>query len=335
MKTIKVHFCDQSPGHDPNSSLFAKLISRHFDVVMTPKDPDYVFCSVFAGPRNFFGKLPPPERFLYPDAITIMFSGENTMPDLNFCDYGIGFDHLNFGDRYLRLPLYAVYGSYQELLKPRTPITLDDLRARGNFCNFTFSNRRAMPARDDFFHRLSAQKHVTSTGRHLRNSDALDKLQHDGGLKKTVAKVAYLKQFKFNIAFENCCHPGYTTEKLMEPFVAGCMPIYYGNPLVANDFNTAAFVNAQAYPDLDAAVERVLHLDRDDDALLDMLNTDPLLPFHRSSNSHINRLETFLCNIIDQPKETARRRALYGRIGAEYKEMAARSRRVRRKWWRS
>lgn len=334
MKTVKVYFCDQNPGHTPKTSLFYTLISKHFNIVLTSKDPDYVFCSVFPGQRDAFGRLPPPERFLYPDAITIMFSGENTMPDLNFCDYGIGFDHLTFGDRYLRVPLYAVYGSYKKLLDPRVPITLDDLKARREFCNFTFSNRRAMPERDDFFHRLSAKKHVISTGRHLRNSNALDILQRDEKLKNTAAKVAFLEQFKFNIAFENCRHPGYTTEKLMEPFAAGCLPIYYGNPRVAEDFNTAAFINAQDYPDMDAVVDEVMRLDRDDAALLDMLNTDPILPSDRGNNSYANRLESFLCSIIDQPKEAARRRAKHGRIAATYREMSQRAHRVRRKWWR-
>ena len=46
----------------------------------------------------------------------------------------------------------------------------------------------------------------------------------------------YYKHSKFVLAFENSSSPGYCTEKLFHAKVAGAIPIYWGDPLVMNDF---------------------------------------------------------------------------------------------------
>ena len=48
-------------------------------------------------------------------------------------------------------------------------------------------------------------------------------------------------------AFENTYAPGYTTEKIMDAFASGCVPIYYGDPLVVQDFNPDSFINAHDF----------------------------------------------------------------------------------------
>jgi alpha(1,3/1,4) fucosyltransferase len=42
---------------------------------------------------------------------------------------------------------------------------------------------------------------------------------------------------------ENSYFPGYSTEKLTDPFVARSVPIYKGDPRVAEWFNPKAFIN--------------------------------------------------------------------------------------------
>jgi hypothetical protein len=46
--------------------------------------------------------------------------------------------------------------------------------------------------------------------------------------------------------------------------MARTLPIYWGNPRVAEDFNPRSFVDASDFPDLDALVERIIELDQDD-----------------------------------------------------------------------
>ena len=50
---------------------------------------------------------------------------------------------------------------------------------------------------------------------------------------------------KFMMAYENTSYPWYTTEKLMDAFLAGSLPIYWGDPKVDVDWNGKAFINVQ------------------------------------------------------------------------------------------
>lgn len=57
-------------------------------------------------------------------------------------------------------------------------------------------------------------------------------------------KIELLKNFKFNICYENSIHEGYVTEKLFDAKFAGCVPIYYGDPIYSKiDFNENCFLN--------------------------------------------------------------------------------------------
>jgi hypothetical protein len=60
-------------------------------------------------------------------------------------------------------------------------------------------------------------------------------------------KWRYLEDFRFTIAGENTSYPGYTSEKLVDAMMAGCIPIYWGNPEVSRDFNTQSFVDVGTY----------------------------------------------------------------------------------------
>ena len=38
-------------------------------------------------------------------------------------------------------------------------------------------------------------------------------------------------------------YPGYTTEKIAEPWLEGCIPIYWGDPEITRDINPDCFIN--------------------------------------------------------------------------------------------
>ena len=48
------------------------------------------------------------------DCVRLMFMGENMSPDFTVFDYCIGFDFMEFGDRYFRLP-FAFYFDSEKL----------------------------------------------------------------------------------------------------------------------------------------------------------------------------------------------------------------------------
>ena len=43
------------------------------------------------------------------DCVVFFVTGEDECPNFNLCDYALGFEHLEYGDRYLRFPLYYFY----------------------------------------------------------------------------------------------------------------------------------------------------------------------------------------------------------------------------------
>jgi hypothetical protein len=109
------------------------------------------------------------------------------------------------------------------------------------FCNFFYSNRVAH--REDFCRALSRYQSVDCPGRSLRNMPPIDQGQSDAG--KWSRKRDFLTGYRFTIAFENSSAPGYHTEKILDPMVAGSIPIYWGDPDIASHFNPRSFVNVR------------------------------------------------------------------------------------------
>jgi hypothetical protein len=50
-------------------------------------------------------------------------------------------------------------------------------------------------------------------------------------------KISGLKDYMFSIAMENCTDNDYFTEKLIDCFLSGCIPIYFGTKNIVNYFN--------------------------------------------------------------------------------------------------
>lgn len=279
-KSIKIKFVDFFDGFDKERNDIVDILGEHYDVEMSD-NPDYLFYSGFGF-----------EHLKY-DCIRIFFTGECIVPNFNECDYAIAFDRLSFGDRYLRLPLYNIfqYKPEYEKLKNRQVFTEDDLKAKKGFCSFVVSNCFADDVRAVFYDKLSQYKTVASGGRFRNNI---------GGA--VADKKKFQSEYKFAIAFENTSYDGYCTEKLMEAFAAGAVPIYWGDPGVIKDFNPKSFINAHDYNSFDEVVERVKEIDSDDALYLKMRNANPLL------NNTDSGLAEFLYHIIDQDVEKAKRR---------------------------
>lgn len=286
MKTIKVKFVDFWDTFDPLHNFITDVLSKKYRIELSDS-PDYLIFSVF-GYTNID----------YHNCTKIFFSGENITPDFNICDYAIGFNFLSFGDRYLRMPLYTAYG-IQRLAAPK--VIVPEVVLNRKFCSFVVSNAQGAPERERFFHLLSEYKQVDSGGRYKNNV---------GG--PVPDKTAFIKDYKFNIAFENCMCDGYTTEKIMEPMLVNSVPIYWGNRLINRDFNQDSFINIANYPSLEAAVEDIVRLDQNDDEYLSLLST----PWFNKEN-YLNweeQLITFFDNIFEKPLSESRYIPTHGYI---------------------
>lgn len=306
MKTIRIGFSSSwdriDPSRGQDSSIVA-LLQRYYDVrIVPPREADYLFFSVFNGDHHAEARE---------DAIKILLTGESYCPDFNACDYAISFEYLSYGDRHLRYPLYLLYPD-ADRLGSLPALSLEALRAKPHFCNFIYSNGGAEPVRDALFHALNQRKPVLSAGRHLNNTLSAD--ARFPGLEPNAAKRRFMADCRFSLAVENSAHPGYVTEKIADAFLARTVPVYWGDPLVAQEFNPASFVNVRDFASHAELADFVMELDRNEERTLAMLNTPPLRQPDQFASYGV-ALTAFLRNIFDQDQTSARRRPRGGFAG--------------------
>ena len=281
MKKLKIKFVDFYPNFDPQKVPMWACLWERYEVELS-EEPEWLIFSVFGE-----------EHLKYNNCVKIFFTGENQAPDFNLCDYALGFEYMDFGDRYLRFPLWAMYAKDTDaMLKKHQEVNLSD---KTDFCSFVVSNPHGNEARGQFMDVLSTYKSVHSGGRWRNNV---------GG--PVADKLAFQRTHKFSIAFENTSHPGYTTEKLVQAFAAQTVPIYYGDPRVAETFNTEAFINCNDFPNWESVVERVKEIDQNDELWLKMLQT-PALKEPTEAADLREALKRFLYHIFDQEPEKAKR----------------------------
>ena len=168
--------------------------------------------------------------------VRIFFSGENlhNPRHAHFAGYmldgkrpfdlGIGFDYFE-NERYLRFPLWLTYmfapdASEVDICKKCEQLRFPELGSR--------NKHAALIARADWngmrgilADKMSEFGKVDYPSAFRHNDDSLVQSFHDN-------KVAYLKQYKYNICPENTNAVGYVTEKLFESIEAGCVPVYWG-----------------------------------------------------------------------------------------------------------
>ena len=249
MEKIKIHFCDFWRARTFENDFFINILKDRYEIIEDYKNPAFVICSCYG--REY-------QKY---DCPRIFYTGENITPDFNVYDYAIGFDYLDFNNRYLRVPIYH----FLSKLRHRAP--LPQSPQEREFCSFLYSNGAYCDdIRIKFFHKLSKYKKVNSSGRLLNNTGM-----------KIEDKISYLNNFKFSIAFENSSNPGYITEKITDAFIAHTIPIYWGDPCACSEFNPEAFIFVNEYKNLDEAIERVAEIDNNDELYLKMLRAPKIL----------------------------------------------------------
>ena len=300
-KRIKIGFVDFWPEYEPENSYIISVLRKHFNVeIIDTSNSDarnqveYLFYSCFS------------QKFLDFDCIRIFFTGENLIPDFNLCDYAIGFENMVIGDRYFRDPLWYEYIRCHrkfrcDLLPDKLTmrISTEDIGQK-KFCGMVVSNGvNADIFREDFFHRLSDYKKVDSGGRFLNNI----------GLPKGVEdKISFLRDYKFSLAFENVSHEGYCTEKIIESFVAGTIPIYWGDPDISKYFNKNAFINCHDFLSVDTIIEKIKEIDQDDEKYYSMIRQPIFVDDYYTPQRQDERFEEWLISIFEREYSIRRNR---------------------------
>lgn len=286
-KTIKLAYTDLWDDFDMQKDFIYKILIGNGAKIEISDQPDYL---IF-GPCGY--------NHLGYDCIKVFYTGEAISPDFNLCDYALAFDDISFGDRYMRMPLY-LHPIYEDdldmaLKKHLNKQVEEKISEIEEFCSFIVSNDKADPFRTEFYKELSKYKVVNSGGKYLNNIGC-----------PVIDKYAFNRKHKFSVAFENVSHKGYVTEKILQAFAAGCIPIYWGNSEVAKEFNEKAFVNVMNYASIDEAISIIKEIDSNDELYRQMLR-EPIFKDNNFVKKKKLEVEEFVLNIFMQSYEEAKR----------------------------
>lgn len=232
-------------------TFFIDVLSKTFDIERDDANPDYlIFCDETFGQNNL--KYDPNK------VIKIFFTGENRRPYNYQAHHAISFDHLD-SNQFYRLPLYVLDNWVQTkngvpdmLNLPREYVKYDDKQW---FCGFVASNP-AGDYRNKMFHMLNEYKPVMSGGPLFNNI---------GGIlpRDVQSKIDFFSQCRFSLCFENSSWPGYCTEKIMHGFIAKTVPIYWGSPTVALDFEEGTYISRHNYVSDNNFIDAIIEIDKD------------------------------------------------------------------------
>lgn len=198
----------------------------------------------------------------------IWFTGENIRPPFEGHDLFLSFDLDPMGGKNVYFPLAFMsvlwpwqndLGSAAESLEARrlglVPTVSEISKRRGlslyreRFACFFVSNMTADRLR--LIEGLSRLGEVDVYGR-------------AGKLGPVTDKVSVASKYRFMICPENDLFPGYVTEKVVDAWASGCVPIWWGIDQ-AGILNPRALVNLAASENLEDLVEQVNHVNTNED----------------------------------------------------------------------
>lgn len=272
------------------SCLFT-ILENKFIFNFTSDNPDYLIYDVFSCDQL---------ESKYNNSIKIAFYTENIIPDFNYADYSIGFHNINYLDRYFRkttliwkfqIKYFNIKNKYFENIRRK----VYRAKIRIKFCAAVISNYKSSDRfRINFINELSKYKNVDMGGKYKNNV---------GGKIKN--KINFLSDYKFSIAMENSEGQGYVSEKILDSFLAGTIPIYYGGYTIDEFINPKSFILIKNENDMQKKIEYIKKIDNDEILYKSMLN-EKLFNDNLANISSIEKAE-FFNHIFEQEKNKAKR----------------------------
>ena len=213
--------------------------------------PDYLIYNVF-GKEHLDPK--------YKNAIKVAIFTENKIPDFNEADYAIGHYHINYLDRYFKSSIF-IWQDFNKYDFNDFRIKVLNSPKRLKFCGAVISNHIISDGfRIKFINELNKYKTIDMGGKYKNNIG-----------KQVKNKIKFLASYKFSIAMENTEGNGYISEKIVDSFLAGTIPIYYGDYMIEEYINPKAFILIKGEKDMLKKIEYIKKIDNDDNLYKSLL----------------------------------------------------------------
>jgi len=249
---MNISFLDFWPGFQINNNFFKHTLNEIKEnvIITNPENADLIIYSCFGNSHKRY------------NCKKIFYTGENIRPNFEECDISLSFDFDDYDGKNIRLPLWLLQIDWYNKISftnPKFMIPYDQIyknkfydKPKDNFCCIVFNS--PAPHRYEILEKLSKYKRIDCFGLPFGNwFDGED------------IKLDIISNYKFNICFENSIYPGYYTEKPIHAKVAGCVPVYWSDSNISNDFNEKSFINLSNFNNLDDLVEYIIEVDKNDE----------------------------------------------------------------------
>ena len=248
-KQIKISFnCLDTHNITISNDLLKFWFQNHTNFIfeVNNNNPDFLIYDVF-GKENLNPK--------YNNSIKIAYYTENSIPNLNSADFAFSQAHIMYLDRYLKYPDFInalnKLKNY-DILKIRN----ESIKNKNKkFCAAVISdNFSKKNFRFNFFNELNKYKKIDMGGKSFNN---IGEYVDD--------KIKFLSSYKFSFSMENSDGDGYISEKIIDSFLAGTIPIYYGDYMIDEYINPKTFILVRGEKDIKQKIEYIKKIDNGDD----------------------------------------------------------------------
>ena len=283
-RKIYVKYMDFWPAFRLERFDVHRILLERYEVIQSDK-PDYVIFGEFGG-QNYDIE----NRI---NCVKLFLSIENRDPNFDNTDYAIGIHYIDNGDRYFRKPTETHQLSAIQTVYNVTQVKNIDV-SKKKFCAWVVSNGGGRE-RNLFFDKLSQYKVVDSGGSFRNNV---------GG--SVGDKIEFLSHYKFSICMENSKTQGYISEKLVDCFEAGTIPIYFGDDTILELLNNKSYIHVKNEDEFDEKIELIKKIDNNDTLYQEVIREKIVIDYTRYARE-LQKYKDFIYHVIEQDKEKAKR----------------------------
>ena len=264
------------------------ILNNKYLVHINPDNPDYLVYNI-VGCKYL--------DYKYNNSIKIAYYTENQLPDFSKADYCIGNSHIIYLDRYFKLPVYYIKSinllKNEKIELIRKNILKNNIRTK--FCAAVISNTLVTDGfRLNFINELNKYKIVDMGGSYNNN------------VGKINDKIEFLSSYKFSIAMENTEGEGYLSEKIIDSFLSGTIPIYYGDYMIDEHINPETYILIRGEKDIKKKIEYIKEIDNNDELYKKILSKKVILN-NEYKNKTTKEFIMFFEHIFEQNKILAKR----------------------------
>jgi hypothetical protein len=167
-------------------------------------------------------------------------------------------------DKIFYLPLFVFRGNYNFT---SSPFKREYINNERNLLAAYIASHS--PAHRDEFFKLLRSKDNTVDGLGVANNTKYVNLPNT---KDWVELSKIYKDYKFGFAMENTNEDGYITEKIMNVYVGGAIPIYWGTSKIKKIFNPDSFIYVNDYPSFEECTNDIIAIGKNKKRYESMVN---------------------------------------------------------------